>query len=283
MTNEQAEEILSRLNNELSLENFENDYLDQDEAATQFFQDLFVQVLNFDQTTSALGDATWDDLKIHEWRDSAKAKSARLFAEHRNFRVVHVELKTLTRTAERNAIKSLTRSSQTGGWALDGSFLAVFHAPEEEVWHLVTPYEEGNDDITSGRPVLRRYTLGEGETHRTVAERLSMMDANKPRRLADRIDEAFHVKPVTEDFYEKYKNAFESLSDEFRDGGLDLEKADRYAHVTLNRLMFFYYLQKKGWIGGRKISSLGSTSSIRSRTITMFFTKSGFQHCFSRV
>jgi len=78
------------------------------------------------------------------------------------------------------------------------------------------------------------------------------MDASKPRRLADRIDEAFHVKPVTEDFYEKYKNAFETLSDELRDDGLDIEKADRYAHVTLNRLMFFYYLQKKSWIGGRK-------------------------------
>ena len=46
--------------------------------------------------------------------------------------------------------------------------------------------------------MLRRYTLGEGETHRTVANALSSMDASKGR-LAERIDEAFRVKPVTED------------------------------------------------------------------------------------
>jgi len=168
-----------------------------------------------------------------------------------NFRVIYVELEKLTRTAERNAIQSLTRSDRTSGWAIDGSFLTVFHAPDQDIWHLVTPYEEGTDDITTGRPVLRRYTLGEGETHRTVANALSGMDASKGR-LAERIDEAFRVKPVTEDFYENYKSAFDTLSKELRRKELEIEDADRYAHTTLNRLMFFYYLQKKGWIGERK-------------------------------
>jgi hypothetical protein len=77
------------------------------------------------------------------------------------------------------------------------------------------------------------------------------MDASKGR-LAERIDEAFRVKPVTEDFYENYKSAFDTLSKELRRKGLEIEDADRYAHTTLNRLMFFYYLQKKGWIGDRK-------------------------------
>jgi len=63
---------------------------------------------------------------------------------------------------------------------------------------------------------------------------------------------AFRVKPVTEDFYENYKSAFDTLSKELRRKELEIEDADRYAHTTLNRLMFFYYLQKKGWIGDRK-------------------------------
>ena len=77
------------------------------------------------------------------------------------------------------------------------------------------------------------------------------MDASQGR-LAERIDEAFSVKPVTEDFYENYKSVFDTLSNELRSEGLGIEEADRYAHVTLNRLMFFYYLQKKGWIGDQK-------------------------------
>ena len=251
MTDEQSKEIRRRLDEDLSLDEFERDYRSTGEAATQFFQDLFVQVLNFDETMSALGDATWQDIPVHEWPKTARANAARLFAEAGNFRVIYVELEKLTRTAERNAVQSLTRSDRTSGWAIDGSFLTVFHASDEDIWHLVTPYEEGTDKITTGRPVLRRYTLGEGETHRTVANALSSMDASKGR-LAERIDEAFRVKPVTEDFYQDYKNALDTLSDELDSKGLGIEAADRYAHMTLNRLMFFYYLQKKGWIGERK-------------------------------
>ncbi len=251
MTDKQIKEIRQRLDRDLSLEKFERDYLSDGEAATQFFQELFVQVLNFDETTSPMGDATWQDIPVHDWPNTTRANAARLFAESGNFRVIYVELEKLTRTAERNAIQSLTRSDRTSGWAIDGSFLTVFHAPDEDIWHLVTPYEEGTDDITTGRPVLRRYTLGEGETHRTVAKALSSMDAGKGR-LAERIDEAFRVKPVTKDFYENYKSAFDTLSNELRRKGLDIEDADRYAHTTLNRLMFVYYLQKKGWIGDRK-------------------------------
>jgi hypothetical protein len=251
MTDKRKKEIRRRLDEDLSSEVLERDYRGIEEAATGFFQELFVELLNFNETPSPLGDATWQDLPVHEWPQSARAEGARLFAESGNFRIIYVELEKLTRTAERNAIQSLTRSDQTGGWAIDGSFLTVFHAPEDDIWHLVTPYEEGADDITVGRPVLRRYTLGEGETHRTVAGGLANMDASKGR-LAERIDEAFRVKPVTEDFYENYKSAFDTLKSELRGNGLDIEAADRYAHVTLNRLMFFYYLQKKGWIGDRK-------------------------------
>ena len=251
MTKEQIKEIRRRLDEDLSLEEFERNYRSTGEAATQFFQDLFVQMLNFEETTSALGDATWQGIPVHEWSNSVRANAARLFAESGDFRVIYVELEKLTRTAERNAIQSLTRSDRTGGWAIDGSFLTVFHAPDGDIWHLVTPHEESTDDITTGRPVLRRYTLGEGETHHTVSDALSSMDASKGQ-LAERIDEAFRVKPVTEDFYKNYKSAFDTLGEELRRKGLGIEDADRYAHTTLSRLMFFYYLQKKGWIGNRK-------------------------------
>ena len=43
MTDSQREEIRRRLDEELSLDAFKRDYRSEDEAATQFFQDLFVQ------------------------------------------------------------------------------------------------------------------------------------------------------------------------------------------------------------------------------------------------
>ena len=54
MTEEQTKEIRQRLDEDLSLDEFERDYRSTGEAATQFFQDLFVQVLNFEETTSPL-------------------------------------------------------------------------------------------------------------------------------------------------------------------------------------------------------------------------------------
>jgi hypothetical protein len=177
-------------------------------------------------------------------------ESAQIIATAGLFRVFYVEVDRLSRTIERQIVREITKSQMKDGWALEGKYLLVFGAPSSVVWHLVTPYEEQRT-LSSGRPVLRRYTLGEGETHRTVANALSSMDASKGR-LAERIDESFRVKPVTEDFYQNYKNAFDTLSKELRRKGLEIEDADRYAHTTLNRLMFFYYLQKKGWIGERK-------------------------------
>ena len=104
MTDEQTKEIRRRLDEELSLDEFERDYRSTGEAATQFFQDLFVQVLNFEETISSLGDATWQSIPVHEWTNTVRAEAARLFAKSGNFRVIYVELEKLTRTAERKRV-----------------------------------------------------------------------------------------------------------------------------------------------------------------------------------
>jgi len=226
--------LRGRLDNELQQVSTAND-------AIRFFQSLFIEDLNFDHPPVTAGANPWQEITV---------ESAQIIATAGLFRVFYIEVDRLSRTTERQIVREITKSQMKDGWALEGKYLLVFGAPSSDVWHLVTPYEEQRT-LSSGRPVLRRYTLGEGETHRTVANALSNMDASKGR-LAERIDEAFRVKPVTEDFYENYKSAFDTLSKELRRKGLEIEDADRYAHTTLNRLMFFYYLQKKGWIGDRK-------------------------------
>ena len=251
MSEERTSEVRRRLDDELSLGAFERERRPTEAAAAQFFRDLFVGVLGF-EATSPSGDAAWPDVPLRE-RGNAGEADARLLARAGDFRVVYAELEGLTRTAERDAVRRLARSDRTGDWATEGSFLAVFHAPDEGVWHLVTPYEDGTDDVATGRPVLRRYALGEGETHRTVAGALASTAVGADEgTLADRVDEAFRVEPVTEEFYESYRSAFDALGEELRGEGLRAEDADRYAHVTLTRLLFVYYLQKKEWFGGRK-------------------------------
>jgi len=246
MTDERTSVLRTRLNRELSLDTFEGRSESVGRAASQFFQDIFVQELGFEEPTTPPGDATGQPLPVDDWPEPAPATLARVVAGAGDVRVVYVELETLTRRAERWVVYALARSDRTGEWAVDGSFLAVFHAPGEDRWHLVTPSEA--DDITTRRPVLRRYTLGEGQTHRRVASALARLDASEAG-LA--IEEAFRVEPVREAFHDDYRRTVETLGDELRAEGLAAADAERYAHLTLTRLLFLAFLQTEGWLGGR--------------------------------
>jgi hypothetical protein len=78
------------------------------------------------------------------------------------------------------------------------------------------------------------------------------------------IDEYMQVKPLTEEFFKEYKEYYYKLKGEIkRLYGKRLEEAYRgelpkeifveraaktFAHTFFNRLMFVYFLQKKGWI-----------------------------------
>ncbi|MBC7094479.1 Eco57I restriction-modification methylase domain-containing protein [Thermococcus sp.] len=78
------------------------------------------------------------------------------------------------------------------------------------------------------------------------------------------IDEYMHVRPLTEEFFKEYKEYYYKLKDSIKKrygkklvesyaGELPkeifVERATKtFAHTFLNRLMFVYFLQKKGWI-----------------------------------
>lgn len=252
-----ADGIRELLNDNLRLDRFQDGVRDEEEEAALFFQEeLFDRLLGFDRITGPTGQQPYRSIPVHDWPKSANTENAYLLSEKGNFRVIYVELESLTRTAERNAVSALTNTDRLSAWALEGNYLAVFHERDSDIWHLVTPYEK-EGTVAEGRSVLRRFTIGEGENHRTVSENLSGLTATQPGILSTRIDEAFRVRPVTEDFYDDYRHWFNRMEDTFLkeysfDEDQKFEKAHRYAHLTLNRLMFFYFLQNKQWLGGRK-------------------------------
>jgi hypothetical protein len=67
--------------------------------------------------------------------------------------------------------------------------------------------------------------------------------------VTSRVRAAFDVEKATKKFYDKFKkerNAFEK----FVQGIPDLEKRKWYVSVMLNRLMFVYFIQRKGFLDG---------------------------------
>lgn len=114
------------------------------------------------------------------------------------------------------------------------------------------PYPDGH----AGRPGLRHVTISRARQTALDLERLARLtllatDADAEiltSRLADDLD----LRHVSDSFFSAFRAAHATLTDGVRGG--DLDEADRktVALVTLNRLLFLYFVQKKGHLGGEQ-------------------------------
>ncbi|MHA1231523.1 MAG: Eco57I restriction-modification methylase domain-containing protein [Candidatus Helarchaeota archaeon] len=236
-----AQEIKDLLDNELKPKKLGVDFDEININAIKFFQKLFVEKLHFDLIKGQFGEVA-EQILINNWNKAADVEEAFFIAQKDNFRIIYILIKKLTRLRERSTISSLKRER----WALKGEYICIFYARNSDIWHMVCPH------YTEGRTILRRYVLGEGENHRTVSENLILMDASLSEPLFDRVQDAFRVQVVTEEFYKRYKEMFQEIKKSIINQGFNIPQAKKFAHLLLNRLMFIYFIQKKGWINNDK-------------------------------
>jgi methylase of polypeptide subunit release factors len=239
-------EIKSLFDDKLILEELGTNFNEQNTNAIKLFQKLFVEKLNF-ELIQGIGGSVAEEIPVDDWNKSADAQEAFFIARSDEINILYIVIEKLTRYRERFALSSLRRER----WARKGEYVSIFYAPNSSIWHMVCPYSTGEED-TSGRLILRRYVLGEGENHRTVSENLTLIDASQVEPLFERIQKAFKVRPVTEQFYEDYKEIFSNIKRHLLDQGIQVAKAKKYAHLLLNRLMFIYFIQKKKWLNNDK-------------------------------
>ena len=112
-------------------------------------------------------------------------------------------------------------------------------------------YFRGKD---TNRAVLSTFGWQQGDTHlRTLAQynlpALSFPDnTNDAEGWLKKWREAFDVEAVTAKFFADYRKVFESVEDEVKASIKDVESARLYTQRLFNRLMFLYFIQKKGWL-----------------------------------
>ncbi len=109
---------------------------------------------------------------------------------------------------------------------------------------------------TGRQPVLRGEWYRRGETGERLAQKVQQLavalDEEENLTLPDvarRARKAFDVERVTKKFYERFKDEQGEFM-EFLEGIPDQETERWYVSVMLNRLMFIYFIQKKGFLGG---------------------------------
>lgn len=88
------------------------------------------------------------------------------------------------------------------------------------------------------------------EEHRTASERIAMLDLDgldgaSTLAIQTHHDEAFAVKPVTNEFFREYARV-ESLVEGIAEDAT--ERRHLFTQRLFNRLMFTAFIQKKGWL-----------------------------------
>ena len=204
---------------------------------------LFWTELNYQRVNQPLSRRGWSETAA-----DALADDPLLFAaggQDDAFEIIYARLKSdrLLLTLERPAVSTLLRDHPYA--------LFVVSNTAQQQWHFINVRD---DKDVSKRRLFRRITIGKDERLRTAAERLEMLDLAgmtdfSPLGIQQQHDDAFDVEAVTRLFFADYRSVFRILWDDLKRQSKDKSWGHDYALQFLNRCMFLYFIQRKGWLG----------------------------------
>lgn len=125
--------------------------------------------------------------------------------------------------------------------------LVVYVGMEQQIWRWPEPRKSG------GVHYVNHYFQNNGNNS-DILQRLSgiRFELNEESSLSlltvrERVRNSFSAEEVTNRFYQEFQENHEALVDSIK--GIDVEDfVGWYASLLLNRLMFIYFLQKKGFL-----------------------------------
>lgn len=216
------------------------------EGAKAFFAELGYPVM---------APLPWDFIDLPEGARKAVVSVHQLvhIGEAFPFRIFHVELRNtaIRRTDIRRFLDAFYRHQPQGEnlfvFSLEGSYDELaFVSPRR----LPDPREPGRVRLW-----LRILQVQREKPYRTDLEVLSRIQAHNvidPQEVWKLHEEAFSVQRVTEQFFHDYSEIFHRirayLERTHRENGP--EWARDYTHQLLNRIMFLYFIARKGWLLG---------------------------------
>ena len=208
------------------------------EGRTNAIRRLFVETLDFDPLS---GQVSLAGAPANAMLPDAAERVAVLDGVH----VLYVGLDTDTtdrvRKAEVDAAARLIASQ------LGDDLLLVFTNTSASQLHCILPKFEG------ARPTLRRMVVERDLPHRTAVQQVASIFWNHRDKGIIRValDAAFDVEPVTKEFFGEYKRIFDGAMaavSGFGQGEKEREDKRVFVQTLFNRLMFVYFLSRKGWL-----------------------------------
>lgn len=205
---------------------------------------LFVEVLDFNLATGEV------DIAGATGNVALPASAARI-AELDGFHVLYVALDTPNTDRVRKA--EVDAAARLIAGQLGDDLLLVFTNRSVSQLHLVLPSFEGT------RPVLRRMVVERDLPRRTAVQQVSNIYWRRQDTGSIRValKAAFDVEAVTKLFFERYKRVFDDAlglvqgferGDTANERKQEAERKKLFVQTLFNRLMFVYFLSRKGWL-----------------------------------
>ena len=145
---------------------------------------------------------------------------------------------------------------------IDAAFI-VYYRPGVPNWRFTYVSEltgfnaEGDFVKIKTEPKRYTYVLGEGESTRTAAERFTAIANKGSKATLDDVKEAFSVEKLSKAFFDEYNKHYDIFCD-FMVSKTNILQAifngDKkgirdFNKKFLGRIVFLYFIQKKGWLG----------------------------------
>jgi hypothetical protein len=165
------------------------------------------------------------------------------------FRVISLTLADVSLKLERQVIEHLRKIYPLA------LYLTTTSRPEREgFWRLVdVKSAAGGDDK---RAIYRRMTIDAEGASRTIREQLVkivVMPGDTPVQVAGNVRDAFDVEAVTKKFFRAFVDVFLAFKAAIAETpGLSPEQVRLEAQTLLDRLIFLYFIQRRGWLAGDK-------------------------------
>jgi len=197
---------------------------------------LFIEKLNYDFT---------DQTALIEFPESIKRNvlSTEIIAEKNEFKVIFCRIDTLLKGTELQVVKSIS------GYHLTN--IIIFTNRESDEAHFINTKYVVKEQVKKAKG-FRRITVGKTDRLRTAAERLSKIYADNgitALALMAKCEEAFDVEAVSKEFYKEFVEKYKELRNiVLKNNRLSTEIADDLTQEIINRLLFLYFIQKKGWL-----------------------------------
>ena len=196
---------------------------------------LFVEVLDYEPDNRIIA--------LDAVSGSGLPRDAHLVARRDGVSAVYAPL-----SGDRVTNRDATAAARSLSAVLGDDLLLLFTNGLGDQFQVIHP------NFAGSRPTLSRMVVRRGEHHRTVVERIANMWNDYGRMgksIQEAIREAFSVEPVTKAFFQSYRDIFQESESKITGFGSDLggrEDRSRFTQTLFNRLMFVYFLSRKGWL-----------------------------------